>query len=230
MTMTLHLVSAGAAQALVGAIAKREGVGVEGSFGAVGAMLEKYRTGTPCDVLILTRAQVEALGRQGFVESATVTDLGMVATAIAVREGEAVPDIASEGALRAAILGADEIYFPDPLKATAGIHFTKVLAMLGISADVAARIRTFPNGATAMRAMAESRGRPIGCTQATEILATPGVRLVAPLPAGFELETVYSAAANAKAIDPARARAFVSALGGPSSRDLRAKTGFVLLP
>jgi molybdate transport system substrate-binding protein len=114
------------------------------------------------------------------------------------------------------LLAADEIYFPDPSKATAGIHFAAVLDRLGIRGEVDPKIRNFPNGATAMRAMAQSQGHPIGCTQATEIRATPGVRLVAPLPKGFELETTYTAAVSAAANDPAAARAFVTALAAAS--------------
>lgn len=226
--MSLRFVSAGAAQALVSAIASRDGVSIDGSFGAVGAMLERFRSGEPCDVVILTRAQIDTLAREGLVDGGAALDLGRVPTAIGVREGSPAPDLSSADALRAALLAADALYFPDPAKATAGIHFAGVLERLGIRETVAARVRNFPNGATSMKEMARASGRPIGCTQATEILATPGVRLVAPLPAGFELETIYTAAPNVKAADPAGARVFVQALGGEASRALRARAGFVL--
>ena len=50
----------------------------------------------------------------------------------------------------------------------------QVLRQLGVHDEVAPRLKTAPNGATAMRALAASRGRrPIGCTQATEIRSTP---------------------------------------------------------
>jgi molybdate transport system substrate-binding protein len=224
----MRIVSAGAAQALVGAIAARDGITVEGSFGAVGAMLEKFRGSEPCDVVILTRAQVDGLATEGLVASDTVTDLGMVPTAIAVRDGASIPDISNEEGLRATLLAADALFFPDPSKATAGIHFAKVLERLGIRSAVERRIRNFPNGATSMREMAQVRGRPVGCTQATEILATPGVRLVSPLPSGFELETIYTAAVSARAKNAVGARAFVTALGAPASRALRERAGFVL--
>ena len=52
-----------------------------------------------------------------------------------------------------------------------------------------------------MRALAASRSaRPIGCTQATEILSTPGVTVAGALPAGFELATTYTAAVAANAV------------------------------
>jgi molybdate transport system substrate-binding protein len=72
--MTLRLVSAGAAHALVMAVARAAGVEAAGSFGAVGAMLEKLDGGEPADVVILTRAQVDALAAQGRVVPGTVGD------------------------------------------------------------------------------------------------------------------------------------------------------------
>ncbi|HTS84756.1 MAG TPA: substrate-binding domain-containing protein [Usitatibacter sp.] len=210
--MKLRFVSAGAAQALVAASAKSAGIAVEGSFGAVGAMLEKFLAGEPCDIVVLTRRQIDELAARGLVLKDSVADLGAVPTSIAVRAADSAPPVCDEATLRDALLAADAIYFPDPAKATAGIHFNQVLERLGIHAKVASRIRTFPNGATAMRAMADAAGHPIGCTQATEIRATVGVKLVAPLPAGFDLVTVYTGAVSAVASEPAVAARFLSGL------------------
>ncbi len=223
---TLNFVSAGAAQGLVAKVAHADGVEVAGSFGAVGAMLEKFLAGEACDVVILTRAQIDALAAKAAVVAGTQGDLGAAPTAIAVRAGAALPAVRDASTLRQALLAADAIYFPDPAKATAGIHFAKVLDLLGIRDAVAARIRNFPNGATAMKAMGEAPGHPIGCTQATEILAVPSVRLVAPLPKGFDLATVYTAAVSADALHRAEAEAFVKKLVGAGSQNQRRAAGF----
>ena len=225
--MDLRIISAGAAQGVVSAHAKDHGDRVEGSFGAVGAMLEKLRAGEPADIVILTHGQVVELTTHGEVVPGSAADLGAVPTSIAVRAGEATPDVSAAGPLREALLAAEAIYFPDPAKATAGIHFAKVLGELGIREQVAGRLRTFPNGATAMRAMGEAGGKPIGCTQSTEILATPGVALVAPLPRGLDLETVYTACVNARAAERAGAARFVRGVTGEGARALRTKAGFV---
>ena len=222
----MRLVSAGAAHGLVTAVAREAGIEVEGTFGAVGAMLEKFGGGEPCDVVILTHAQIADLAAAGGVIAETSADLGSVPTAIAVKESGELPDVSSETALRSALLGASAIHFPDPSKATAGIHFSKVIDQLGIRGQVDARIRTFPNGATAMREMAAAQGNPIGCTQATEILATPGVRLVQPLPRGFDLETVYTAAVATRSQQAKSAGDFVRLLTGDASRGARIKAGF----
>jgi len=210
----MRLVSAGAAQALVTRQAAAKGVEVEGTFGAVGAMMEKYLATTACDLVILTRKQVDELAAKGRVDRATIMDLGSVPTSIAVRERDVSPNVSDPDALATALLAADAIYFPDPAKATAGIHFQHVLERLGILERVKGRIRNFPNGAATMRAMAEAEGQPIGCTQATEIRATPGVRLVGALPQGLDLVTTYSGAVDARAADREAARRFLAGLAG----------------
>ena len=225
----MNFISAGAAQGLVTRLAATLRVEVAGSFGAVGAMIEKFRAGEPCDVVILTRKQVDGLEGEGLVVAGTVADLGAVPTSVAMRSGEAVPDVSGADGLRAALLASEAIHFPDPAKATAGIHFASVLERLGIAAQVKDRLSVHPNGMTAMRALAASKGRAIGCTQATEILATPGVSLVAPLPPGFDLVTTYTAAVSARAADVARAREFVESLTGDATRGSRAKAGFVTM-
>jgi molybdate transport system substrate-binding protein len=119
--------------------------------------------------------------------------------AIAVREGDSLPAVADAAELRMVLGKADEIHFPDPEQATAGIHFAKVMKALGLWQDAARRLRPASNGAVAMRALAASTShRPIGCTQATEILSTTGVALVAPLPPGCDLTTTYTAAVSTR--------------------------------
>lgn len=225
--MRLRFVSAGAAQGLVRRTGAEDGVEIDGHFGAVGAMREKLLAGEPCDVVILTRAQVAELVKTGHVALAGIADLGAVETSIAVRAADAAPDVHDAGSLRDVLRAADALYFPDPQKATAGVHFAHVLRTLGIHDEVAPRFRTAPHGAAAMAAMAQAGGKPVGCTQATEILATPGVRLVAPLPPGLELRTVYTAAVSATAANPSDAARFVERLASPDLATGRAAAGFV---
>ncbi|MDP1837488.1 MAG: substrate-binding domain-containing protein [Reyranella sp.] len=228
----LRILSGGAAQGLVEqlrpAFEAETGCTIDGTFGAVGAMRARLLGGDPADLVILTRALIDGLARDGHVAGATAADLGTVETAIAVRRGEALPPVGDAAALRAALLAADAIHFPDPEQATAGIHFAKVLKDLGIQGDVAVRLHTAPNGATAMKALAASKARrPIGCTQATEILSTPGIVLVAPLPPGCALATVYTAAIGARAEAAAEAARLLALLTEASGREGRWRLGFI---
>lgn len=231
--MALRVLSGGAAQALVGAVAARftaeTGMTIDGSFGAVGGMKARLLGGEPADLLILTHALIEELAGGGHIDPASMTDIGTVRTAVAVRAGDPVPAIGNADELRAALLAADAIYFPDPKLATAGIHFAKILATLGIADAVAARLRTFPNGATAMLALAASiEAHPIGCTQITEILAVDGLTFAGMLPAQFELATVYTAGVATRAAHPDAARRLAAMLAAPEAGEIRRTLGFGL--
>ena len=231
--MELHILSGGAAQGVVKGLEqdflKQTGARLQATFNAVGMMKEKLLGGAPCDVLILTQALIDELEMAGRVAPGSAAAMGRVKTGVAVKAGEALPDVSSADGLRAALLAARGIYFPDPEKATAGIHFINVVKKLGILADIEPALRPFPNGATAMAKMAQT-DEPglLGCTQVTEILYTEGVTLVAALPVEFELATVYTAAVSSRAEQPELAQKLVAALSGDGSRALREKGGFEL--
>jgi molybdate transport system substrate-binding protein len=230
-TPTLHLLCAGAAQGLVKALqqtfTEATGADVQARFGAVGAMKEALLAGERCDVMVVTQPMAVALGAAGRLAVAGRADLGRVRTGVAVRTGTPRPRVDTPEALRTALRAADALYFPDPLRATAGIHFARVMRELGVHDELAPRFRAHPNGATAMRELAASdSAQPIGCTQVSEILYSPGVELVGALPERFELATVYTAAVATQAADPALALRFIEALAGPASQALRARGGF----
>lgn len=231
MMKTLNILSGGAAQGLVGQLrdvfAASHGATIEGSFGAVGMMKDKLLSGAPCDVVILTAALIQELESQGHVVAGSAAPLGVVRTGVAVKAGQPMPPIDSPAALKALLRKASGIYFPDPVKATAGIHFMKVLQTLGLDQELADRLRPYPNGATAMREMAQASGDDlVGSTQVTEILYTPGVALVGVLPKEFELATVYTAAVCSRAADPAAAAALIALLTADASAALRDSGGF----
>jgi molybdate transport system substrate-binding protein len=227
----LQVLSAGAAKGLVEAGAadfRREaGATIRGTFGAVGAIREKLLAGEPCDVIISTAAMMEALANDGLVDRDSVRPLGAVKTGVAVRKGDPAVDVSTAEALAARLREAPAIYFPDPERATAGIHFVRVLDRLGLLGPLSPRMRPFPNGATAMLELAHSGvAGAIGCTQVTEILYTPGVTLAGLLPQEFELATVYSAGVCASAAEHALAERLVALLSGPASAALRRSGGF----
>jgi molybdate transport system substrate-binding protein len=228
---TLRILSGGAAHGLVTAITPdfkaATGAVIEGDFGAVGGMRQRLVEGERPDVVILTAAILGELGAAGIIEPASIRDIGRVATSVAVRVGDPIPDVGNAAALRHALLGADAIFFPDPELATAGIHFRKVLQELGIFEAVSPRLRMFPNGATAMRALAASTDRqPIGCTQATEIVATSGIRLVADLPEPQGLSTTYTAGITIGATSSDSARALIALLTGEAHAATRSTCAF----
>ena len=157
---SLNILSGGAAQGLVGSLAPTfkvlTGFDITGEFGAVGAMADKLRNGAAADIVILTAAIVAKLATEKLVVPSSIADVGLVETALAVRAGEPQVTATDAATLREALLAADAIFVPDTRASTAGIHVAKVLHQLGIAEQVSARLKIFPNGATAMRQLAAS--------------------------------------------------------------------------
>jgi len=231
----VNILSGGAAHGLVAALAPTfkalTGFGIEGEFGAVGAMADKLRAGTPTDIVVLTAALVAKLATEKLVVPASIADVGLVETAMAVRVRDPKVSVGDASALRAAFLAADAIFVPDIKASTAGIHVAKVLQQLGIASEVKARLRIYPNGATAMRHLAASdAARPIGCTQSTEIISTDGVMLSGSLPPGCELSTMYTAAVTANAAAASQAESLIDLLIGADQRAARTRAGFLDAP
>ena len=226
----LNLLCAGAVKGLVLALQsdfeRATGLRLRATFGAVGAMRDALRDGAPCDVFVATDAMVESLQASGELRAGSARAIGTVQTAIAVKATAARPAIDTAGTLKATILAASAIYFPDATLSTAGKHVASVLERLGIDDTMAPRLRMFANGATAMRELAAADDDAIGCTQATEIRYTPGLALVGPLPPPFALATVYGAGIAATARDAGAAQRLIDALAGASSAALRRDGGF----
>jgi len=226
----VQVLSAGAAKGLVRALADRfeaeAGVRVEALFDSAGATRDAFANGAACDIVILPAPMQEALVSQQRVDGESVAALGRVPTGVAVARGDRVPALGDADALRACLAAATALYCPDTVRSTAGIHFAGVLRSLGIDEASVQKLRIYPNGARAMAALAENGARgALGCTQVTEILYTPGVVLVAPLPPPFELATTYTVAVSANASSPARA--FAALLASRETQAIRRAGGFL---
>jgi molybdate transport system substrate-binding protein len=225
----LRMLSGGAANGLVNKLRdtfqSQTGREIAGDFGAVGGMRDRIAGGEQVDIAILTRAAIETLVAAGKLDPDTVTDLGQVDTGVAVKTGNAHPRIDDAAALAQVFGSADALFCPDTVQATAGIHFASVLNQLGVSDTVP--LKEFPNGQTAMAAMAKSDlVAPIGCTQVTEILNTDGVDYIGPLPAPYDLSTIYTAAVAVNAEAPEDASTLIALLADPANADLRRSVGF----
>jgi len=128
----------------------------------------------------LTDVLIAELMASGHVLHGSAKNIGVVKTGVAVKSGDSPVDVSTPEKLKAALTAAHGIYFPDPVKATAGIHVMKVLKALELDVALAGKLHAHPNGAVAMKAMAEAEAAGLlGCTQITEIMFTSGVDLVA---------------------------------------------------
>lgn len=232
--MELVILSGGAAAGVVKGLQKDfeelHQCAIHATFNAVGAMREQLLQGSYCDLIILTKSQILQLIESGHVIKDSDISLGIVKTGVAVKSGTPKPPIKTRAELLTAFRNAKGIYFPDPEKATAGIHVMHVLKSLGLDQEIADRFRTYPNGAVAMAAMAAcNEDQLIGSTQVTEINITPGTELVENLPLEFELATDYTLGICSNSQQKDLAQLFSNSLTGKDSVVIRKKIGFEFL-
>src|SRR3954463_2770603 len=120
----------GAVHGLAGQYAAAGGARIEADFAPTLALLERLRAGEAADVVILTREGLEEVVGEGRVAAASCVDLARSYVGLAVRAGAPHPDISTEPALRAALLGARAVAYSR--LGASGILFAKLIERMGI--------------------------------------------------------------------------------------------------
>jgi molybdate transport system substrate-binding protein len=180
--------------------------------------------GAKPDMVILTREVMDEVAPKGGLALDSVTEVGRVGMGVAVHERAPAPDISTPEAFKQALLAARSVVYIDPARGTSGKHFAEVLKKLGIADAVNAKAMLGSGGY-----VVEPVGRgqiELGVHQITEILPVPGVKLVGPLPAALQKETIYLGAATAATPRKTEAQAFLAYLRSPEARKLFAERGF----
>ena len=159
------------------------------SVGGVDA-LRRVREGEVFDFVVLAVDAIEQLSAAGRVDPASRTDLARSPVAIAVAAGAPRPDIASESAVRDAVLRARTIgYSTGP----SGAHLDRLFKQWGIADAIAPRIVQAPPGIPVGTLVARGDVE-LGFQQLGELMHIPGLDVVGPLPPEIQAITVFSAA------------------------------------
>jgi molybdate transport system substrate-binding protein len=193
---------------------------------ATSATLDKrLRAGEAADVLISTRGGIDALISEGKVSPGTRVDIASSVVALAVRTGDARPDISTPDALKRTLLAARSISYSDPAAGgTSGVHFAKVLEQLGIAEAMRARTRFPPPSGFAASLLATGEV-DLAVQQTQELASVPGVQVVGPLPSELQLVTTFAAGIPTSSSQPAAASAFVRFLQSPRAQTVMKEKG-----
>lgn len=193
-----------------------------------GQVAARLRTGDTPDVVLNAEPALQALAAAGFVRADSLRDVGRMWLAVAVRRDQATEDLSTEVGLGAFLRAAPSIGLSDAAAgATSGEHVLALLRRFEVTPEATGGPRriAFARGITAVQAAA--RGE-VFCviTQASEILAVPDARLVAPLPEPLQLITRYMAAIPTRAPDPQASAELIALATGPWGQRAFAQVGF----
>jgi molybdate transport system substrate-binding protein len=197
------------------------------SIGGVEAA-RRVREGEAVDTVLLAADAIEALVAAGAVVASSRVAVVRSPMACAVRAGAAAPSIATEAALREAVLGAASIgYSTGP----SGSFLLELLARWGLTANEpptrpgAPRLVQARPGVPVARLVAEGEAA-LGFQQLSELQGAPGIQVLGTLPAGADFVTTFTAArCTAAAGDAGAAQAWLEWLASPATAEAKRRHG-----
>src|SRR5262249_44079170 len=150
--------------------------------------------GETADVVILGGDSIAALIGQGMIAAGSKTDVARGMIGAGVAKGAAKPDISSEAAFKAALLGAKAVAVTDPAGGgSSGVFFGKLFEKMGLTEALKPKLKLAAGGPNGYAATFVIRGEADFAMQPIpELMAVPGIEVVGPLPGAFQNATTYS--------------------------------------
>jgi molybdate transport system substrate-binding protein len=179
----------GAVRNLAGKYEAESGTRIDADFAPTLGLLDRLRGGESADIVILTRQALDDLAAQGTVVADSCADLARSFVGVAVKAGAAHPDIATEAALRATLLGARSVAYSRI--GASGIFFAQLIERMGTASEVNARARIIPSGFTAE--LLVTGEADLAIQQLSELKQVAGVEVVGPIPHHLQSPAVFSA-------------------------------------
>lgn len=174
------------------------------------AFERKLSEGESFDLLISGSGTVDDWIRQARVVAATRREIARSGIGVEVRAGAPKPDISSVDAFKRALLNATSIAY---LKVGSGIYLEGLFERLGISK--ALQPKTIRPDSDIVSELVAKGEVELGMTVITQILTTPGVELVGPLPSEIQSHITFVAGIGSRAKSAGAARELIAFLTGP---------------
>ena len=162
---------------------------IDADFAPTLALLDRLRDGEIADIVILTREALDDLAAKGTVVADSRADLARSFVGIAVKAGAHHPDIATEAALRATLLGTRSVAYSRI--GASGILFAQLIERMGIASAINARAVIIPSGFTAERLLTGEAD--LAVQQISELKLVSGIEVVGPIPYQLQTPAIFSA-------------------------------------
>jgi molybdate transport system substrate-binding protein len=193
---------------------KESGYTIDASFDPAQVMLRRIAGGETGDVAILSVAAIDKLADEGKLERESVRRLARCGVGIAVRAGAPKPDVSPVDALKQALLATPSLIYTS--EGASGMHFSRVIADLGIGEAIRAKAHRQTGG---LVAEVLARGEvELAVQQIPELLAVEGVELVGPLPEQVQAISSSAAGIFSDAANRDGAQAFIDFLTTPDAK------------
>jgi molybdate transport system substrate-binding protein len=176
------------------------------------AFLRRFNHGESFDLLISGSSPVDEWIREGRLIAKTRTEISRSGIGVEVRSGSRKPDISTVDAFTRALLNAKSIAY---LQVGSGIYLEGLFKRLGIAGPLAAK--TIRPESDIVSELVAKGDVELGMTVITQILTTPGVDFVGPLPADIQSYITFVAGISSRSKAPDAAAQLIAFLGGPGA-------------
>ena len=182
-------------------------------------VVRRVNSGEDFDIAVAAPAQIDGLVKDGKLIADTRTDLTRSGIGVEVRKGAPKPDISTVEAFKKAMRDAKSVGY---LKVgTSGLMVAAMLERIGLTEALKSKV-VLPDDDVVSELVAEGKIE-LGMVNISQILTTPGVDLVGPLPAELQSYIVFSGGVNAKSKAPDAAKDLIKFLKGPAVPVIRSQ-------
>ena len=177
-------------------------------------LADRIIEGEPFDIFVGPPAQMNRVVRNNKVLAETRTAIAHSGIGVEVRAGAPKPDISSSEAFKSALLNAKSIGYLKQ-EGTSGAYLHSLFERLGILDAIRAKVvRPETDIVSELVAKGEIE---LGLVVITQIMTTPGVELVGPIPHELQSYVRWSGGVSAKSAAPQVARDLLNFLTGETA-------------
>jgi molybdate transport system substrate-binding protein len=166
------------------------------------------------DVAIFAKLQIADMMEKQQAVPGSGADITTTSIGVAAKAGARKPDMSNEEQFKGALLAAKSITYTK--ESSTGVYVTKLLDRLGLMPMLRDKLLLQSGGAMTTLAIANGEA-DLGIVLVSDILATPGVDLVGPLPPSLQNQVVQSAAIGSAAKNQGPSADFIKFLTAPAA-------------
>ena len=194
------------------------------TWGTAPMLVKRIEGGDTADVVVLSRASIDALQKQDKIAAGGDVTLASSGVGVAVKAGAPKPDISTPEALKRTLLAAKSIAYSEPSAGGAsGVYFAKLLERMGIAEDMRPKTKYPPPGGFSGALLLTGEAE-LAVQQKPELMHVAGTEIVGLLPGDLNMVTEFAAAIMQGSKNAGAAMALIKMLQTPdAAAEFRAK-------
>jgi molybdate transport system substrate-binding protein len=187
------------------------------TWGTAPMLVKRIEDGDTADVVVLSRAGIDALQKQGKIATGADTTLASSGVGIAVKAGAPKPDISTPEALKRTLLAAKSVAYSEPSAGGAsGVYFAKLLERMGIAEQMKPKTKYPPPGGFSANLLMTGEAE-LAVQQKPELLHVAGAEVIGLLPGDLNVVTEFAVAIMAGSKNAELATATIKMLQSPEA-------------